>query len=286
MLAADDLAAYLARLGVDPEPPSAEALDRLHRAHVERVPYETAWIHMGERWGVDSAVSAQRIARTGRGGYCFHLNGGLSELLVALGYEVRLHRGGVHGPAGTDLEVLGNHLVLTVHGLPHDTNPSGDWFVDAGLGDALHEPMPLVAGEYAHGPFRYVFAPDELVDGWHLTHDPRGSFPGMAFRGDTASIDDFAGWNEHLSTSPDSGFVKTFVVQRRDAMGADMLRGLRLRRLEHEWIERDLTSKDEWLDAIADVFGLDLRRAGDDAARAALWERVKASHDAWLASQA
>ena len=32
-------AAYLNRLGVEAERPSAEALARLHRAHVERVPY-------------------------------------------------------------------------------------------------------------------------------------------------------------------------------------------------------------------------------------------------------
>lgn len=32
--------AYLARLGLEHEPPSVDALFRLHKAHVERVPYE------------------------------------------------------------------------------------------------------------------------------------------------------------------------------------------------------------------------------------------------------
>jgi N-hydroxyarylamine O-acetyltransferase len=49
-----------------------------------------------------------------------------------------------------------NHLVLTVRGLPADTNPGGVWYVDAGLGDALHEPIPLIAGEYRQGPFVLV----------------------------------------------------------------------------------------------------------------------------------
>ena len=50
----DELAAsYLARLGLEAEPPSLDALQRLHRAQVERVPYETMWIHAGESWGID-----------------------------------------------------------------------------------------------------------------------------------------------------------------------------------------------------------------------------------------
>jgi N-hydroxyarylamine O-acetyltransferase len=288
MLAAEDLDAYLRRLGLGPEPPSADALGRLHRAHVERIPFETAWIHMGEPRDVDPVASVRRIAHAGRGGYCFHLNGALSALLGTLGYDVTLHEGGVYGPGGRGVDPLGNHLALAVHGLPTDGNPGGDWYVDAGLGDALHEPMPLAAGHSDQGPFRYRLAPVHgEIDGWDLIHDPKGSFAGMLFRSRPAAIGDFAASNEHLSTSPDSGFVRTITFQRRDATGTDVLRGLVLRRVEHDVVaDRTLGGRDEWFDAIADVFALDLRRAGDEAAQAALWARVSAIHDAWLATQA
>jgi N-hydroxyarylamine O-acetyltransferase len=283
MLAADDLDAYLRRLGLEPESPAVDALGRLHRAHVERIPFETAWIHMGERRDVDPVASVRRIAHDGRGGYCFNLNGALSALLGALGYDVTLHMGGVYGPSGRGVDPLGNHLALVVHGLPTDANPGGDWYVDAGLGDALYEPMPLAAGESDQGPFRYGLAPVQgEIDGWDLTHDPKGSFAGMVFRSAPAAIEDFAAWNEHLSTSPDSGFVRTITFQRRDATGTDVVRGLVLRRIEHDVVaERTLDTPDEWFDAVADVFHLDLRRAGDEAALAALWQRVRATHDAW-----
>ncbi len=75
---------YLQRLGLEAEPPSVDALQRLHRRHVERIPYETMWMHAGERWGIDPVESASRIARDHRGGYCYHLNGALSELHEAL----------------------------------------------------------------------------------------------------------------------------------------------------------------------------------------------------------
>ena len=97
-------------------------------------------------------ASAARIAATGRGGYCFHLNGALAALLSALGYSVSLHVGGVHGPEGPSVEWLTNHLVLGVAGLPSDACPDGLWYVDVGLGDAMHDPMPWVAGPVAAAP--------------------------------------------------------------------------------------------------------------------------------------
>src|SRR5207248_932461 len=110
-------AAYLRRLGLDREPPSADALRRLHQRHVERVPYETLWIHLGETWDIDVEAAARRIACDARGGYCFHLNGGFSALLESLGYDVSRHVGGVHGPDGPSDGAMTNHLVLTVRGL-------------------------------------------------------------------------------------------------------------------------------------------------------------------------
>src|SRR4051812_1686171 len=196
--------AYLRRLGVDAEPPSVEALFRIHRAHVERVPYETTWIHLGERWGVDPQQAMERIAFGRRGGYCFHLNGSLARLLEMLGYAVTLHIGGVHGPELL-AESLTNHLVLTVSGLPSNYNPEGRWYVDAGLGDALYEPLPLIPGTYRQDPHTFVLTqtPGGIGD-WHFAHDPKGSFPGMNFKSDATDIGAFAERHVQLSTSPDS----------------------------------------------------------------------------------
>ena len=116
--------AYLRRLGLEAEPPSVEALFRIHRAHLELVPYETTWIHLGEQWGIDPDEAMTRVALHQRGGYCFHLNGSLSRLLTMLGYEVTLHVGGVHGPQPV-AEDMTNHLVLVVSALPSSENPQG-----------------------------------------------------------------------------------------------------------------------------------------------------------------
>jgi len=187
-LDAEVRAAYLERLGLDAEPPSADAVRRLMQRHVERVPYETMWIKAGERWGIDPADSARRVAIDRRGGYCYHLNGALGALLRSLGYTVTGHVGGVHGAGGPAFEEIGNHLVLTLSGLPSGDNPSGIWYVDAGLGDALHEPLPLAAGEYEQQPFRISL--EEVDRGWHLTHDPAGGFTGMTWTTGSGTVAD------------------------------------------------------------------------------------------------
>jgi arylamine N-acetyltransferase len=284
-LAAADVDAFLARLGVEREPPSVDALVRLHRALLERVPYETTWIHLGERWGVDRLASLRRIAYQQRGGYCFQINGAFSLLLEALGYVVTLHIGGVHRADGPSLEAMSNHLVLQVQGLPADGCPDGSWYVDAGLGDALYEPLPLVAGTYQQGPFKFGLATSQAsFADWQFHHHPAGSFAGMAFRSEPAVIGEFAARNEFLSTSPGSVFVQTVTVQRRNATGVDVMRGQVLQRVESSVVaERTLASESEWFDALADVFSLPLADV-PTADRHGLWTRVHTAHEAWLAA--
>ena len=60
MITDDDISAYLDRLDLEREPPSVDALFRLHRAQLEHVPYETTWIHMGHHYGTDREESLRR----------------------------------------------------------------------------------------------------------------------------------------------------------------------------------------------------------------------------------
>jgi len=283
---AASIKAHLARLGLEAEPPSVEALGRLHRAHVEHIPWETLWIHLGERWSIDPLASIARIGALGRAGYCFHHNGALGALLRFLGYHVGFHVGGVHGPGGPTAADMGNHLVLTVHDLPTGANPDGVWHVDAGLGDALHEPLPLRPATYTQGPFRFRIERTSGGAGdWTLINDPSGGFHGMTWRSETAVMRDFAAHHRFLSTSPESGFTRVFTVQRRDAAGADTLRGRILRRTGENASETLLNHRQDLVDVLFDVFGIDLPETGRDRLDA-LWTRTLRAHESWLTSQA
>jgi N-hydroxyarylamine O-acetyltransferase len=274
--------AYLRRLGVDARPPSIDALQELHRRHVERVPYETMWIHAGESWGIDPLDSAIRIARESRGGYCYHLNGAFGALLLSLGYAVRGHAGGVYGGSSRSADAAGNHLVLTVSGLPTDENSSGIWYIDVGLGDALHHALPLAAGTYLQEPFRLTLdAPEANRGAWHLTHDPKGGFAGMSWTAAGADWRDLLAKHNWLATSPDSGFVQVAMAERRDATGVDVIRGLVLSRLgTTARSDEPLMRRDEWFAALADVFDLCFTSSAPEALDH-LWTRVLGAHLAW-----
>ena len=276
--------AYLNRLGVDAERPSADALARLHRAHVERIPYETFWIHLGQAWGIDPAETTLRAATTRRGGYCFQLNGAFASLLRSLGYRVSVNVAGVHEASGPDASTLRNHAALLVEGLASEANPGGRWWVDAGLGDALYDPMPLVDTVVAQGPMRFGMATvgAEGVGDWHLSHDPSGSFTGVSLVDKAVGMDVFAARHHFNATSPESGFAKTVTAQRRSVSGTSVMRGCVLTvRSGDETTTRTCESLPEWLDALEGEFDLSL----DDVSAVAvadLWTSVRRAHDAWL----
>jgi N-hydroxyarylamine O-acetyltransferase len=204
--------------------------------------------------------------------------------LSHLGYEVVWHRAGVqnHTDAAPPGAVRANHLALTVHRLESEGCPSGVWLVDVGLGDALHQPLPLHEGAYMQGPFRYDLRRSAVEPGgWRFDHDPAGSFAGMDFRVQPATVEEFAERHLYLSTSPDSGFVRTCCVMRRDATGIDMLRGCVLARIGSDSHQRTLETQAEWFEALADVFDLPLLDM-DARSRGYLWNQVRQAHQAWL----
>jgi arylamine N-acetyltransferase len=223
------------------------------------------------------------VATSRRGGYCYQLNGAFGTLLATLGYRVSVNVAGVHEAGGPDVSTLRNHAALVVEGLPSETNPGGRWWVDAGLGDALHDPMAMHDGVVAQGPMRFGMA-EVGVDGvgdWHLTHDPFGSFTGVSLVDRPVAMDVFATRHVYNSTSPESGFAKTVTAQRRHATGTAVVRGCVLTQHDGDIVTtRTCVSLHEWLDVLEGEFDL----AFDDVPRSALaelWASVRTAHEAW-----
>lgn len=278
-----DVDGYLRRLGIpEREPPSAEALWRLHTAHIARVPYDSLDIQLGKPASLDPAGSARRVVRDSRAGYCYHLNGAFSALLTALGYRVTRHKGGASMSDDEPPNVDGGHLALTVSGLGDD-----GWMVDAGLGDGLFAPIPLAEGAYQQGPFHFTLRRSVVAPGgWQFGHDRQGSFNTLDFGPEEVEMDVFAEQHQHLSHSPDSGFVRVCTVQRRDADAIDILRALTLTRRDAAGVSKTLLENEkDWRAAVADVFGIEPRVYAEPE-WAKLWDAARTQHEQHLARQA
>ena len=275
-------ASYLEKLGVDAQPGEVDVatLAALQRAHLAAVPYENVDIVLGRPPEIAPLQAARRIL-AGRGGYCFHLNGAFSLLLEWLGVDLVRHRAGVWGqsfarPPGP----VGNHLGLTA------TVDGGRWLLDVGLGDGPTEPLPLAGGTYEQEGFSYRLEPSPLAPGgWRLHHDPNGSWPLVDVAGEPASSpEDFAEMHTVLSTSTESGFVRIPAVMRRRAGTLEILRGCVFGTNDgSERRARDVETGEEWWAIVTDHFGLDYGGI-EPAARAELWERAHAAHEAWDAA--
>lgn len=261
-------------IGFEPGPERGpDELVRLHRAFLDRVPYETVEIQLGRPTTIQPADSARRIV-TGRGGYCFHLNGTLAGLLVSLGYSVRLTRGKVTGAPDTH---WGEHLLPLV-----DVNGS-TWVVDVGLGDGFRDPMPLAEGVVEQPPFTYRWEQlDERY--WRFHHDERSSLGGIDLDTEPVPLQAFEAMHVKLSTSSESRFAGKLVVERRLPDRTFTLRGCVLIEANADGVhKRDVVDEAEWFALLRDTFRLSLTDLEPEAL-AQLWKRVRTGHEAWVAA--
>lgn len=264
----------LRRIGLDARPAADVAgLHAVHRAYLERIPYEALAVQLGESGVLDDEASAARIV-AGRGGYCFEMNGALGLLLAGLGFPVEHHQAKV-GPRDEDAPT--NHRVLLV-------DAGGErWIADAGLGEGFLDPLPLREGTHASGPFAWTIE-REPDGGWWVAQHAWGSFAGFRIRPEIATLDDFRPHHARLSTDPESSFVQTLVVQRPLA---DRIVTLRARTLTAKGPEVDesrvLASRDELERTLRDVFGIAVL---DEARLTQLWEQASTQHEAYLAREA
>ena len=124
-------------------PPTRDTLRRLHRAHLERVPFENFDIHLGVPIPLDATASAEKVALRHRGGFCYELNGAFASLLTALGFDVELREARVYSPAG----VLGRpfgHACIAVR------LDGAELLADVGFGRGFDEPIPLLPDVTTH----------------------------------------------------------------------------------------------------------------------------------------
>jgi arylamine N-acetyltransferase len=276
--------AYLDRVGVEGDlPPTYDTLLRLHRAHLDAVPYENLGIMLGRAPSVDPGASLARVGAVGRAGYCFHQNGALGAVLTELGFELSRRHGHVWTREDERDDSYLNHLVLVADGLPTDDNPGGRWWVDVGLGDAFRDPVAVTVGRHDQAGFRYEIT-EVRDDGWSFRHDRGGTFTGIEVSSLSTEQPVVEAAHARLSAPEGGRFAKVLVVQRRDATGVDTVRGcLHHRTLADSTTETELSSYDAWRAALVDGTRLPLDDVENGELRA-LYDAQRAKHAAWEAA--
>ncbi|HVU13416.1 MAG TPA: arylamine N-acetyltransferase [Phototrophicaceae bacterium] len=264
------LDAYLQRIGDGGSlAPTFETLARLHRQHLLTIPYENFDIHRGQTLSLDPQKTFDKIVTGQRGGWCYEMNGLFARMLREIGFDVTLLASGVTDQFEGDGSI-GEHLILLVK---IDGQP---YLADVGFGNGLIEPIPLEAGEYQQGYLKFPL----LRDGgrWFFPNHQYGG-AGFVFTLQPRTMDYFAERCHWLQTEPTSRFVQKTISFRFTPEGYHMLYGAVLTTVTAQGkSERLVENRTSYEQVLNDLLDLHLPDT------AAIWEKVWARHQAWVAA--
>ncbi len=252
--------AYLRRLGVErsawPDGAHVELLRELQLRHLRTVPFENLSVHLGEEIVLEEERLLDKVVGAGRGGICYELNGAFGTLLGALGFEVTLLAGRVHGEEGR-LGIPYDHLALRVRTVDGD-----EWLADVGFGALSH--WPLAFGERGEqedpgGTFRIVSAGPDGAD-LDVVMGGRAQY-----RLETRSrvLGDFVAGAWWHSTSPSSHFTQSLVCSRLTQDGGRITLSGHTFKVTGPGGEREeweMDTDEEVLAAYRERFGIELDR--------------------------
>jgi len=249
-----DAARYLERIGAGAEQPLA----RLHRAHLEAVPFENLDIHLKRPIRLDEDALFEKVVVQRRGGFCYELNGLFARLLTALGHRVTLLSAGVatnsgSPPFGPDFD----HLALQVE------DRQGRWLADVGFGECFTEPLRLDTHEVQVRSGRaYRLSPEG--DGLILwSEKPSGWAAEYRLSLAPRQLADFEGMCRYHQTSPDSIFTQRRLCTRATPDGRITVKeGTLVLTRGPDRTEHPLPDEDAMRRALAEHFGITLPAPG------------------------
>jgi N-hydroxyarylamine O-acetyltransferase len=242
--------AYLERIAFPGRPEvDLPTLAALQRAHLGAVPFEN--LHVFHRRGVrvDAEWSVAKVL-SGRGGWCFELNGAFAELLSAIGFTV--DRLGASVLMGDEPPPEPDHLTLVVH-------LDRRYLVDVGFGTSVTRPMPLDSADPVvedHGRYRLVEVRPEVF-AFQFAADAHSEFSTQfEFPTEPRPLESFAGRSEYLATEPGlhwtaAPFATRLVPNGRVTLLSDRLK---FRRDGVESVTE--VSEHEWPDVLARWFSM------------------------------
>ena len=258
------LGEYLERIGYHgPTTPDLACLRGIHRRHVLSISYENLDVQMRRPVDLDMERIFEKMVIRRRGGWCYEMNGLLGWALGEIGFDVMRMSGAVMR-SSQGHKTIGNHLVLAVQ-------LEKPYIADAGLGDALIEPIPLGEGDIAQAD--RVFNLELQGDGfWRFRNHP-GAIPSdFDFAYEPADEHLLARVCDELQADPDSMFRQNLICMRRDeGMGTHILLGRIFAHPDRSRVV--LEDAEAFRRTLAQVFELEDPELGD------LWPQVVARHE-------
>lgn len=252
MIPTDDLAAYLARIGL-PRPPAATSagLAELHFAHATHIPFENIDVLLGRPIRLDPASLHRKLVVDRRGGYCFEQNMLFAGVLEAFGFRVMKLAARVRYRANNKL-LPRTHMLLRL-------DVDGElWIADVGFGGSGPLlPLRLAAGD-EQPQFLWTYRLVEEAGAWVLQCRRSGGWEDFyGFTLEPQHDVDYEVANHYVSTHPDSPFTRSLAAQRATPEARYLLRSRELT-IDAGRVETRAVAEGELLGVLDTLFGLPL----------------------------
>jgi N-hydroxyarylamine O-acetyltransferase len=234
-----DIKQYLERITyVGPINPTLKVLSELQMLHLLNVPFENLDIHNKTR--IDLTNLFDKIVTRRRGGFCYELNGLFYELLVQIGFTVKMVSARVYdgkGNYGAEFD----HMTLIVE------IKDERYLTDVGFGEFLFFPMKLELNTEISDP-RGVFK-IEIFDEFYRAVEKKntdGSFiPEYIFSEKERRLEEFNEMCNYHQTNSASHFVQKRICSLPTANGRITLTGNILKIRENGKVSERVLNKEE-----------------------------------------
>lgn len=242
-----DLEAYFQRIGYTGEcMATISTLKNIHLLHPQAIAFENLNPLLRLPVKLDLASIQQKLVKSGRGGYCFEHNLLLSEVLKALGFQVKGLAARVLWNVPEGVTIARGHMLLRVEA------EGKSWIADAGFGGlTLTAPLLLetdIEQETPHEPFRIIGSGEEYILQVKLKEAWKSIY---RFGLQEYLLPDYEVVSWYLSNHPDSHFVTGLIAARVDPDRRYALRNneLVIHHL-HQGTEKQILSSTEELQSV------------------------------------
>ena len=264
-----DLGAYRRRIGLTGAlAPTRDCLDRLIAHHAAAIAFENIEVLARRVPLLDDAGLQRKLVQQRRGGYCFEQNTLFRGVLRAIGFDAHPLEARIRAGVPADVVTARTHLATRV------VLDGVALLADVGCGDIA--PLAGIAlasrAEQTAGTGRYRFVD---VDGDVMLQSLNAGTWRDGYRllpTEPHAIDCEMG-NWFVATHPKSMLGRNLLVARAVEDGRLRLFNRTLSTFRPESaapVERELQTRAEFADVLADGFGLDIAPADLDAVMAAL----------------
>ncbi len=204
--------------------PTIETLTGIMRAQLQSIPFENLDVQAGKIVSMVPEDIVKKIIYSGRGGYCYEVNGLFTMALAGLGFSFDLIGA---RPMFYPQRRPKTHVVLVVN------IDNQRWLCDTGFGSfGLRAPIGLHQLGQVIRQDNETFALDKNErDEFVLKALVKGEWANQ-FGFDLQPMEwiDFSLANYYNSTHPDAIFVKQYLVMKQHAQGRTLLSGSQLKK--------------------------------------------------------